>query len=365
MERIKQEPSALQVAFKHFILKISYVGLDCIKKGCVIMTKISMLDLASVRVGEQPSASFLHSKKMVQTAEQLGFHRYWVAEHHNMQGVASSATSVLIGYLAGHTNSIRIGAGGIMLPNHAPYIIAEQFGTLDAMYPGRIDLGLGRAPGTDMMTARALRRDHQGADDFPELVSELLHYFKPVNENQLPPVMAVPGAGADVPVWLLGSSTYSARLAAQLGLPFAFASHFAPDQLMQALELYHRNFTPSAYLDRPYAMAAVNVIAADTDEEAEELSTTLIQQFLSIVRGHKHKMRPPIAMEELDWTISEQMMVERTVRARIVGSPETVKSQLNDFIKETQVQEVMLSMPIYDVEKRLKSMELTMEAMKN
>ncbi|MFC4355725.1 LLM class flavin-dependent oxidoreductase [Chryseomicrobium palamuruense] len=328
------------------------------------MTKYSLLDLASVRQGEQPSDSFIHSKKMIQTAERLGFHRYWVAEHHNMQGVASSATSVLIGYLAGHSNSIRVGAGGIMLPNHAPYIIAEQFGTLDAMYPGRIDLGLGRAPGTDMMTARALRRDHQGADDFPQLVGELLHYLGPVKEDRLPAVMAVPGAGADVPVWLLGSSTYSARLAAQLGLPFAFASHFAPDQLMQALELYHRNFTPSSYLKEPYAMAGVNVIAAETDEEAQQLSTTLIQQFLSIVRGHKHKMRPPVSLEELDWTLSEQMMVERSVRARIVGSQETVKKQLDQFVQDTQVKEVMISMPIYDIEKRLKSMELLMEAQK-
>lgn len=329
------------------------------------MTKLSLLDLASVRQGEEPKDSFLHSKRMIQAAEKLGFHRYWVAEHHNMQGVASSATSVLIGYLAGHTETIRVGAGGIMLPNHAPYVIAEQFGTLDAMYPGRIDLGLGRAPGTDMMTARALRRDHQGADDFPELVNELLYYFKDVSPEKIPPVMAVPGAGADVPVWLLGSSTFSARLAAQLGLPFAFASHFAPDQLMQALELYHRNFIPSAFLDEPYAIAAVNVIAAETDEEAEQLSTTLIQQFLSIVRGHKHKMRPPISMEELDWSLSEQMMVERTVRARIVGSPETVKQGLQQFIKDTQVKEVMISMPIYDVDKRIRSMELTMQTMSN
>lgn len=328
------------------------------------MTKYSLLDLASVRQGEQPSDSFLHSKKMIQTAERLGFNRYWVAEHHNMQGVASSATSVLIGYLAGHSNSIRVGAGGIMLPNHAPYIIAEQFGTLDAMYPGRIDLGLGRAPGTDMMTARALRRDHQGADDFPQLVGELLHYLKPIQEERPPAVMAVPGAGADVPVWLLGSSTYSARLAAQLGLPFAFASHFAPDQLMQALQLYHQNFTPSQYLKEPYAMAAVNVIAAETDEEAEHLSTTLIQQFLSIIRGHKHKMRPPIAKDQLDWSLSEQMMVERSVRARIVGSKETVKEQMAQFIQDTQVKEVMISMPIYDIDKRLKSMELFMETQK-
>lgn len=328
------------------------------------MTELSFLDLASVRENETSADSFQHSKRLVQQAEKLGYHRYWVAEHHNMQGVASSASSVLIGYLAGHTNSIRIGAGGIMLPNHAPYVIAEQFGTLDAMYPGRIDLGLGRAPGTDMMTARALRRDHQGADDFPELVSELLHYLAPVDENRLPAVMAVPGAGADVPVWLLGSSTFSARLAAQMGLPFAFASHFAPDQLMQALELYYRNFKPSTYLDQPYAMAAVNVVAAASNEEAEQLSTTLIQQFLSIVRGHKHKMRPPIAMDQLDWSPSEQMMVERTVRARIVGSEETVREHLDAFKKQTGVQEIMISTPIYDVEKRLESMAITMNATK-
>ncbi|WP_342526188.1 LLM class flavin-dependent oxidoreductase [Chryseomicrobium sp. FSL W7-1435] len=328
------------------------------------MTKLSFLDLASVRINETPTDSFQQSKQLVQQAEKLGYHRYWVAEHHNMQGVASSATSVLIGYLAGHTSTIRVGAGGIMLPNHAPYIIAEQFGTLDAMYPGRIDLGLGRAPGTDMMTARALRRDHQGADDFPELVNELLHYMSPVDEERLPAVMAVPGADANVPVWLLGSSTYSARLAAQLGLPFAFASHFAPDQLMQALELYHRNFRPSSYLQEPYAMAAVNIVAAETDEEAEGLSTTLIQQFLSIIRGHKHKMRPPVAMEELDWSMSEQMMVERTVSARIVGSEATVREQLQAFVEKTRVQEVMVSTPIYDVQKRLKSMEIAMRASK-
>ncbi|TQR19371.1 LLM class flavin-dependent oxidoreductase [Psychrobacillus vulpis] len=318
---------------------------------------LSVLDLSSIAEGSTARDAFLNSMELAQNAERLGYNRYWVAEHHNMPGVASSATSVLIGYLASGTSTLRIGAGGVMLPNHSPLVIAEQFGTLESLYPGRIDLGLGRAPGTDMITARALRRDFSGADNFPELVSELQSYFEQVEENNTRPVVAVPGQGLEVPMWLLGSSNYSAKLAGILGLPYSFASHFSPDYLEEALHLYRSYFKPSKYLEEHYVMAGLNVVAAETDEHAEFLSSSLLQQFLGLIRGNKAKIQPPVSMDNL-WTEQEKMMVNKQLRARIVGSPEIVKSKLEDFVASTQVNEIMINSPVFDHQERIKSFEL-------
>jgi luciferase family oxidoreductase group 1 len=276
-----------------------------------------------------------------------------------MPGIASAATAVVIGHVAGGTSRIRVGAGGIMLPNHSPLVIAEQFGTLAAMYPGRIDLGLGRAPGTDQRTMRALRRDYSSADTFPQDVVELLSYFRAATPNQA--IRAVPGAGLDVPVWLLGSSTFSAQLAAQLGLPFAFASHFAPDQLLTALALYRSQFTPSEHLEKPYAMAGVGVVAADTDADARRLFTSLLQQFVALQRGRPLLLQPPVDdMSEL-WSPQEEFSVQHTLRLAIVGGPATVKARLERFIAETRVDEVIVTANIYDHAARLRSYEILAE----
>lgn len=324
---------------------------------------LSVLDLSAVAEGSTVRDAFQNSMNLAQHAEKLGYKRYWVAEHHNMPGVASSATSVLIGYLASGTSTIRIGAGGVMLPNHSPLVIAEQFGTLESIYPGRIDLGLGRAPGTDMLTARALRRDFSAADNFPELVQELQSYFESIEENSNRPIIAVPGQGLEVPIWLLGSSNFSAKLAGMMGLPYSFASHFSPDYLEEALHLYRSYFKPSKYLKEPYVIASLNVIAAETDEKAEFLATSLLQQFLGIIRGKRGKIQPPANMGEL-WTAQEEMMVNKSLRARIVGSPETVKSKLEDFLATTQVNEIMINSPIYNHQERLKSFEFIFNAAK-
>jgi len=318
---------------------------------------LSVLDLSAVTEGSTVRNAFQNSMELAQHAEKLGYKRHWVAEHHNMEGVASSATSVLIGYLASGTSTLRIGAGGIMLPNHSPLVIAEQFGTLESIYPGRIDLGLGRAPGTDMLTARALRRDFSGADNFPELVNELQSYFEPIQAESTRAVMAVPGQGLEVPIWLLGSSTYSAKLAGIMGLPYSFASHFSPDYLEQAIQMYRTYFQPSKYLEEPYVMAGLNVIAAETDEHAEYLSSSLLQQFLGMVRGKRGKMQPPRNIEEL-WTEQEKIGVNQSLRARVVGSPETVKAKLEEFVSTNQVNELMINSPIFDHQERLKSYEI-------
>ena len=263
------------------------------------MIPLSILDLSPIVAGGDASRAFRNTLDLAQHAEAWGYNRFWLAEHHNMPGIASAATSVVIGHVAGGTSRIRVGAGGIMLPNHAPLVIAEQFGTLEALYPGRIDLGLGRAPGTDQRTMRALRRDYMSAETFPQDVVELLSYFRPAQPDQA--IRAVPGAGLNVPVWLLGSSTFSAQLAAKLGLPFAFASHFAPDQLLPALELYRTLFEPSEYLGRPYAMAGVSIVAADSDAEARRLFTSLQQQFVALQRGRPILLQPPVDdMSELN-----------------------------------------------------------------
>ena len=327
--------------------------------GDILLPKLSVLDLAPVLEGSTPAGSFLNSRELIQAVESYGYHRYWVAEHHNMQGIASSATAVLIGYLAANTTTIRVGSGGIMLPNHSPLMVAEQFGTLESMYPGRIDLGLGRAPGSDMLTARALRRDDRGAYEFDRLVDELRGYFEDIER----PVIAVPGKGISIPVWLLGSSLYSAQLARQLGLPYSFASHFAPDLLDDALNTYRRNFKPSEVLDKPYVMVALNAIVADTDDEAEFLASTLFQQFLGIIQGKRGKTQPPRDMSTL-WTEDQKKVVLQQLKYTFFGSKEKVKNQLNEFLRNREIDELMVNSPIFNIENRKKSYQLLSEVWK-
>ena len=318
---------------------------------------ISVLDLVPIREGGTASQAFRNALDLAQHAEAWGYRRYWVAEHHNIPGIASAATAVVIGYVAGGTSRIRVGAGGIMLPNHAPLVIAEQFGTLASLYPGRIDLGLGRAPGGDQKTAAALRRKlGSTGDTFPDDLLELQSYFHPEAPDR--PVRAVPGEGLDVPIWLLGSSDFSARLAAELGLPFAFASHFAPDYLFAALDLYRRNFRPSATLDRPHAMVGVNAFAADTDEEGLRLFTSLQQAFLGIVRGHRGLLPPPVDGMEGRWSPAERAHVERMTRISVVGSPESVRRGLEAIVDATDADELMLTGQIFDHAARLRSFEI-------
>lgn len=319
---------------------------------------LSVLDVAGINAGSEARDSFINSVKQAQLVESLGFNRYWFAEHHNMQGIASSATSILIGHIAGATERMRVGSGGIMLPNHAPLVVAEQFGTLESLYPGRIDLGLGRAPGTDQLTAHALRRTlHSGGEDFPEQLAELRSYFDPAPNAR---VHAVPGAGLDIPIWLLGSSGFSAELSAQLGLPFSFASHFAPAYVMEALHIYYQNFQPSKHLQEPYSMLGVNIIAADTDEKATYLLTSLQQQFLNMVRGVSSKFLPPVENIEDIWTPQEKHGVQQSLgsKATIVGSPETVERKLTSFLEETKTDEFIISSPIFNHEDRMRSFEI-------
>jgi len=320
------------------------------------MVPISILDLVPVILGETPREALRKSLDLVQHAETFGYTRYWVAEHHNMTAIASAATSVVIGYLAGGTSTIRVGSGGIMLPNHSPLVIAEQFGTLESLYPGRIDLGLGRAPGTDSRTLQALRRSHVRADSFPEDVLELMLLLGDVKPGQ--PVRAVPGAGTNVPVWMLGSSTFGAELAATLGLPYAFASHFAPDDLLSALDIYRRKFQPSKQLDHPYAMAGVNVVAADTDEEARRQFTTIQQSFTNLVRGAGGKLQAPIDNIDDYWTPTEKHHASHMLKYSIVGSPETVRRELEAFVKLTNVDELMIATSLHDHLARIRSYEI-------
>ncbi|HEX8560683.1 MAG TPA: LLM class flavin-dependent oxidoreductase [Pyrinomonadaceae bacterium] len=317
----------------------------------------SVLDLAPVPEGSDVADSFRNTLDLARRAEALGYRRFWLAEHHNMTGIASAATAVLVGHVAGGTNSIRVGSGGVMLPNHSPLVIAEQFGTLEALYPGRIDLGLGRAPGTDQLTMRALRRNFAAsAEDFPRDVEELRSYFAPARAGQA--VRAVPGEGLGVPLWLLGSSLYSARLAAETGLPFAFASHFAPDYLTHALELYRENFRPSPELKRPYAMACLNVFAAETDEEARRLFTSVQQAFVNLRRGRPGKLPPPVESAEGFASEVELAGVRHALRYSVVGSPETVRRGLESFLQLTDADELMLTSQIHDHAARVRSFEL-------
>ena len=317
---------------------------------------LSILDLAPVVEGSTPVDALKQSLDLAQHAERWGYTRFWLAEHHNMTGIASAATSVVIGFVAGGTKAIRVGSGGIMLPNHSPLVIAEQFGTLEALYPGRIDLGLGRAPGTDPQTVLALRRSPMSADTFPRDVLELQALLGPVREGQR--VQAVPGAGSRVPIWILGSSLFGAQLAGQLGLPYAFASHFAPQLLMPALEAYRQTFTPSASLDEPYAMAGVNVFAADSDEDARRLFTSVQQSVTNRIRGNPGRLPPPIDDIERYWTSLEKAEVSARLACTIVGSPPVVRAGLEEFIERTQVDEVMIVSAIYDHMARLRSYAL-------
>jgi luciferase family oxidoreductase group 1 len=321
---------------------------------------LSILDLAFVPEGATPADALRNTLDLAQHAEHWGYRRFWLAEHHNMVGIASAATAVVMGYVAGGTSTIRVGAGGIMLPNHAPLVVAEQFGTLESLYPGRIDLGVGRAPGTDQQTLRALRRNPASADTFPQDVLELQAYFEPAAFGQA--VQAVPGAGLRVPLWILGSSLFGARLAARLGLPYAFASHFAPAALMQALDLYRSEFMPSPQLDRPYTMAGVNVFAARTDDAARRLFTSAQQQFTTLLRGRPGRLPPPIDDIDTYWTPSERHYVSANLARSFVGTAETVRSDVRRFVEQTAVNEIIVVSSIYDHVARLRSYEMLADA---
>lgn len=321
---------------------------------------LSILDLVRVTRGDTAAVALGRAGEVARHAEAQGYHRVWYAEHHNMPGIASAATSLLIGHVAQATRHIRVGAGGIMLPNHAPLVIAEQFGTLAQLYPGRIDLGLGRAPGTDQATLRALRRTPAAANSFPEDVMELRGYFSDSAADQ--PIQAVPAAGTQVPLWILGSSTFGAAVAAEFGLPYAFASHFAPAQLHQALRVYRENFRPSAQLERPYAMVGVNVIAADTGDEAQRLATTQQVSFVNLIRGARRLSEPPIASINDYWTPAERAQVQQMLACSVVGDEAAVASGLAGLAKETAADELMLVTDIFDHGARLHSLALTARA---
>lgn len=318
----------------------------------------SVLDLAPIPEGASPADAFRRSLELARLAEQLGYHRYWLAEHHNMQGIASAATSVLIGYLAANTTTLRLGSGGVMLPNHAPLVIAEQFGTLETLYPGRIDLGLGRAPGSDQRTMRALRRHmNSDMDNFPGDVTELIHWFDATDPD--PAVRPVPGYGTRIPLWLLGSSLYSAQLAAQLGLPFAFASHFAPEMLLQALEVYRAQFRPSPRLATPYAMVCINVVAADSNREAQFLFTSHQQASTRLRRDGSVQLPPPIQDINSYWSPAEKYSVERALAMSVVGDKATVTHGLESILRQTRADELMINCSVFDHQARLHSVALT------
>ncbi|MEZ5498413.1 MAG: LLM class flavin-dependent oxidoreductase [Steroidobacteraceae bacterium] len=320
------------------------------------MLPLGVLDLVPVREGETPRDALPRSLALARHTEKLGYQRFWVAEHHNMPGIASAATSVVMGYLAGGTERIRIGAGGIMLPNHAPLLIAEQFGTLESLYPGRIDLGLGRAPGTDQTTLRAMRRDPRSAEHFVYDVKELQSLLGPVEPGQL--IQAVPGGGTQVPLWILGSSLYGAQVAAALGLPYAFAAHFAPDALHEALQLYREQFVAQGKLQRPHVMLGVNIVVADTDNEAARLFTTVQQGFALLHRGQRGRQRPPIDDIEQFWSPAEKAMANRMLRSAVVGSPATVRKGIEALVAATQADELLIVSNIYDTDARLRSYSL-------
>jgi luciferase family oxidoreductase group 1 len=323
------------------------------------MIPFSILDLAPITEGGDAAQSFRNTLALARHGERWGYRRFWLAEHHGMPGIASAATAVLIGHVAGGTSTIRVGAGGIMLPNHSPLVIAEQFGTLESLYPGRIDLGLGRAPGSDQLTARALRRNlDTNANQFPQDVIELMDYFSATQRHA---VRAVPGAGLHVPIWILGSSLFGAQVAAALGLPYAFASHFAPEQMMQAIALYRSTFKPSAQLAKPYVMLGYNIFAADTDEQAKLLATSMQQAFVNLRSGHPKRLQPPLP-GYLD-SISQHFrdMLADVLSCTAIGSPDTVKRALKDFIEQTGADELMITSQIFDHNARLRSFEITAE----
>ncbi len=324
------------------------------------MIPFSILDLSPVPEGTTVSEALLHSSRLAQKAEEAGYNRIWLAEHHGMPGIASAATAVVIGHVGAATKRIRIGSGAVMLPNHSPLVIAEQFGTLEALFPGRVDLGLGRAPGTDMATARALRRNMEaGAENFPNDIVELQRLLAPARDDQR--LLAVPGMDSNVPLWLLGSSLYSAHLAAALGLPYAFASHFAPDMLFDALSIYRERFQPSDTLDRPYVMVGVMGVGASTDEEAAYHFTSAQQQFINLRRNIRTRFPRPVASMDGLWSEMERINVEHTLRYAVVGSPETLMARLEPFLAETDADELIISMPVHDIDARLRSVEIFSE----
>lgn len=326
------------------------------------MIPFSILDLAPIAEGSDAAQSFRNSLDLAQHGERWGFNRYWLAEHHGMPGIASAATSILIAHIAGGTSTIRVGAGGIMLPNHSPLVIAEQFGTLESLFPGRIDLGLGRAPGSDQATARALRRNlASDADEFPQDVVELMEYFAAESRR---PVRAVPGAGLNVPIWILGSSLFGAQLAAALGLPYAFASHFAPMQMMQAIELYRATFRPSAQLAKPRVMLGFNVFAADTDEEAGFLATSAQQSFVNLRSGRPSRLPPPVKDYAKHIGPHERAILDQVLSCAAIGSHDTVAEQLLAFMDKTVADELMITSHIFDHVARLHSYEITAQVHK-
>lgn len=328
------------------------------------MIPFSLLDLSPIAQGGSAARALRNSLDLARHAEDWGYHRYWLAEHHNMTGIASAATAVVIGLVAGGTKTIRVGAGGVMLPNHSPLVIAEQFGTLEALYPGRVDLGLGRAPGSDQITARALRRHlSDDVDEFPRDVLELLDYFSPAKPGQA--VRAVPGEGLGVPVWILGSSLYGAQLAAALGLPYSFASHFAPEQMMAAVQLYRERFQPSEHLAHPHVMLAVNVFAADSDMAARALFSSQQQAFANLRRGQPGPLPPPVPAIGAVLSPAELAMVDRSLSCRAVGSPDTVARELEAFIRRTAPDEVMLTGHIFDHQARLRSFEIAADILRD
>lgn len=321
------------------------------------MTALSVLDLCPIVEGGTAADAFHHSRDLARHTERLGYRRFWLAEHHGMPGIASAATAVVIAHVAGGTSTIRVGAGGIMLPNHSPLVIAEQFGTLESLFPGRIDLGLGRAPGSDQATAHALRRDaFESADQFPQDVVELMHYLSPAAANAR--IQAIPGTGLQVPVWILGSSLFGAQLAAELGLPYAFASHFAPAAMMDAIAIYRARFKPSAQLNKPYVMLGMGVFAADTDEEAELLASSMQQAFVNLRSGRPSRLQPPRPGYRERLTPPEQAILAQTMSAAAVGSPDTVRRQLKEFIARTGADELMVATQIYDHAARVRSYEI-------
>ncbi len=326
------------------------------------MTPLSILDLAVVTEGGSAREAIQKSRDLAQKAEETGYQRFWMAEHHNMENIASSATSVLLGHIAEATQSIRIGSGGIMLPNHSPLIIAEQFGTLATIYPGRVDLGLGRAPGTDQLTANAIRPDRmQQVQNFPQNVRQLQNYLSA--DNSTGKVHAFPGEGTEIPLWILGSSTDSAFLAAELGLPYAFASHFAPQQLMPALQIYRERFRPSGQQEKPYFMPCVNVITAGTDEEADYLSTSMLQMFMGVVTGDRSPMKPPVDSMEGIWNEHIKYAVKQMLAYSFIGGVSNVRKDIGQFLDQTGADELMVSTYIFDHEQRIKSYELLMQVM--
>ncbi len=326
------------------------------------MVQLSILELGRVRQGSDRRAALDDARTLAQHAETWGYKRIWVAEHHNMPSVSTAATSIVIAHIAAGTKTIRVGAGGIMLPNHAPYVIAEQFGTLETLFPGRIDLGLGRAPGTDQTTVRALRRDPASAENFPQDVLELQAFLAPVQPGQR--IEAVPGSGTNVPLWILGSSLYGAQLAAELGLPFGFASHFAPQMLDRALEIYRARFKPSATLAKPYALVGVNIFAAESDTEARYLATSKQMSVADMFRGVRQPTKPPIDDIETYWTPQEKAHAMQMLGASIMGGPETVRKGIDAFVARTQADELMIVSDMFDFAKRLRSFEIIADVMR-